>query len=230
MARKPKPLIIGVGLIKRNDKVVISFSSADIGRLINDTGIQLAAGLDVDKAAECLTGAIWSFIFSWRLETSSAPGYVIERVRKIERGARALRVELDGRFTGYWGKQLTKSVWPSTFCCGARSQHYAAAGTRQRRFANAARNIPDVATVSDRALIGLRAFFRSFVKYGTRPHLRASRWRSPSGCNRTTGASFVDAMFQVGSTFGSGFTVLNSRARASAGRKLAYRPHMMAMW
>jgi hypothetical protein len=119
MARKPKPLIIGVGLIKRNDKVVISFSSADIGRLINDTGIQLAAGLDVDKAAQCLTGAIWSFIFSWRLETSSAPGYVIERVRKIERGARALRVELDGRFTGYWGKQLTKSVWPSTFCCGA---------------------------------------------------------------------------------------------------------------
>jgi hypothetical protein len=47
---------------------------------------------------------------------------------------------------------------------------------------------------------------------------------------RATGASFVGAMFQVGSTFGSGFTVLNSRARASAGRKLAYRPHMMAMW
>jgi hypothetical protein len=95
MARKPKPVIIGLGLIERNDKVVISFSSADIGRLINDTGIQLAAGLDVDNAAQCLTGAIWSFIFSWRLETSSAPGYVIERVRKIERGARALLSSMD---------------------------------------------------------------------------------------------------------------------------------------
>ena len=31
--------------------------------------------------------------------------------------------------------------------------------------------------VSDRALIGLRAFFRSFVKYGISPHFRESRWR-----------------------------------------------------
>jgi C4-dicarboxylate-specific signal transduction histidine kinase len=31
-------------------------------------------------------------------------------------------------------------------------------------------NIPDAATLSDLALISLRVFFRSFVKYGTRPH------------------------------------------------------------
>ena len=36
-----------------------------------------------------------------------------------------------------------------------------------------------VATVSDRALIGLRDFPRSFVKQGTNPHLNASRYRSP---------------------------------------------------
>ena len=48
--------------------------------------------------------------------------------------------------------------------------------------------------------------------------------------SRTTGASRVGAMFQVGSRFGKGFTVPNNRARASAGRKLAYRPHMVMMW
>ena len=57
-----------------------------------------------------------------------------------------------------------------------------------------------------------------------------SRWRSPLGCRRTTGASFVGAMFQVGSRFGSAFTVENSRAMNSAGRELSYRPHMVAMW
>jgi hypothetical protein len=44
--------------------------------------------------------------------------------------------------------------------------------------------------------------------------------------SRTTGASIVGAMFHVGARFGSGFTVANSRAMNSAGRKLAYRPHM----
>ena len=39
--------------------------------------------------------------------------------------------------------------------------------------------IPDFAIVSDLALIGLRAFFRSLVKYGTRPHFNSPRWRSP---------------------------------------------------
>jgi hypothetical protein len=47
---------------------------------------------------------------------------------------------------------------------------------------------------------------------------------------RTTGASMVGAMFQVGARFGSGFTVANKRAMNSAGRKLAYRPHMGKMW
>jgi hypothetical protein len=75
-----------------------------------------------------------------------------------------------------------------------------------------------------------RAFFRSFVKYGIRPHFRTFRWRSQLGCRRTTGASVVGAMFQVGSRFGSPFTVENSWAMNSAGRKLAYRPHMVAMW
>ena len=84
--------------------------------------------------------------------------------------------------------------------------------------------------VSDRALIGLRAFFRSFVKYGTRPHFSTSRWRSPSRASRTTGASMVGAMFHVGARFGSGFTVPNILAMASAGRKLAYRPHMVMTW
>jgi hypothetical protein len=75
--------------------------------------------------------------------------------------------------------------------------------------------------VSDLALIGLRAFFGSFVKYGSRPHFKTSRWRSPFACWRTTGASIVGAIFQVGARFGSGFTVPKIRARASAGRKLA---------
>jgi hypothetical protein len=79
-------------------------------------------------------------------------------------------------------------------------------------------NIPDVATVSDLALIGLRAFFRSFVKYGTRPHFSRSRWRSPFAASLTTGASSVGARFQVGCRFGNGFTVPNRRAMKSAGR------------
>ena len=48
---------------------------------------------------------------------------------------------------------------------------------------------------------------------------------SPS-MSRTTGASMVGAIFHVGARLGSGFTVANSRAMNSAGRKLAYRPHM----
>jgi hypothetical protein len=40
----------------------------------------------------------------------------------------------------------------------------------------------------------------------------------------------VGATFQVGARFGSGFTVANKRAMNSAGRKLAYRPHMGKMW
>src|SRR6202042_869688 len=48
--------------------------------------------------------------------------------------------------------------------------------------------------------------------------------------SRTTCASSVGAMFQVGSGLGSGFTVPNSLARASAGRKLAYRPHIERIW
>jgi len=55
-------------------------------------------------------------------------------------------------------------------------------------------NIPDFVMVSERALIGLRAFFSSFVKYGTKPHVKASRCRSPS-MSRRTGASIVGAMF-----------------------------------
>jgi hypothetical protein len=58
----------------------------------------------------------------------------------------------------------------------------------------AALNIPDFVMVSERALIGLRAFFSSFVKYGTKPHVKASRCRSPS-MSRRTGASIVGAMF-----------------------------------
>ena len=38
---------------------------------------------------------------------------------------------------------------------------------------------------------------------------------------RTTDVSIVGAMFQVGARLGSGFTVANSRAMNSAGRKLA---------
>ena len=90
--------------------------------------------------------------------------------------------------------------------------------------------MPDLAIVSDLALMGLRAFLRSFVKEGTRPHFSASRCRSPVRQSRTTGASRVGAMFQVVSRLGSGFTVPNSRARASAGKKLAYRPHMEDIW
>jgi hypothetical protein len=75
--------------------------------------------------------------------------------------------------------------------------------------------------VSDLALIGLRYFFGSFLKYGSRPHFDTSRWRSPFVCRRTTGASIVGAIFHVGARFGSEFTVPKMRARASAGRKLA---------
>ena len=37
-------------------------------------------------------------------------------------------------------------------------------------------------------------------------------------------------MFQVRSKFGNGFTVPKIRARASARRKLAYRPHIAKIW
>jgi hypothetical protein len=80
----------------------------------------------------------------------------------------------------------------------------------------------EVATVSDWALIGFRVFFRSFVKYGTKPHFRAARCRSPlCGCRRTTGATLAGAMFHVGWRLGSRFTVPNRRAMKSGGRKLA---------
>jgi len=82
-------------------------------------------------------------------------------------------------------------------------------------------NIPDLATLSSLTLIGLRAFFKSFVKYGIKPHLSTSRWHSPSRVTRTTGASMVGAMFHVGARFGSRFTVPKILAMASAGRKLA---------
>ncbi len=47
-----------------------------------------------------------------------------------------------------------------------------------------------------------------------------------SGCRRTTMASCIRAMFQDGSTVGSGLTVWNSRATASAARNAVYRPHI----
>ena len=95
-------------------------------------------------------------------------------------------------------------------------------GTRQRRLANAALNIPDVATVSERALIGRRASLSSLVRCGTNPQFSASRWRSPvSGWQRTTGASRRGAMFQVAGRLGVAFTVPNNRAMNSGGRKLA---------
>jgi hypothetical protein len=37
-------------------------------------------------------------------------------------------------------------------------------------------------------------------------------------------------MFQVGSSFGTGPFVSNRRANASAGKKLAYRPHITRIW
>jgi hypothetical protein len=81
--------------------------------------------------------------------------------------------------------------------------------------------MPDFPTLSSLALIAFRAFFRSFVKYGTRPHFKASRWRTPSRARQTTGASLVGVIFQVRSRFGKGFTVPENRAKASGGRKLA---------
>ncbi len=42
----------------------------------------------------------------------------------------------------------------------------------QRRFATAPRNMPDEATVSALALIGLRAAFKSLVKCDTRPQVK----------------------------------------------------------
>ncbi len=92
----------------------------------------------------------------------------------------------------------------------------------QRRLAKAWRNMPDEATVSALALIGRRASLRDLVEAGMKPQVRASRWRSPvPGWRRTTGASMVGAMFQVGFRFGSGFRVLNRRAIDPGGRKLA---------
>ena len=82
---------------------------------------------------------------------------------------------------------------------------------------NAARNI-SMATVSERALIG--------CALSSGP--REIRHQAPR--QTLTTASFVGAMFQVGLRFGSVFTVENSRAINSTGRKLAYRPHMVAMW
>lgn len=98
--------------------------------------------------------------------------------------------------------------------------------TRQRRRANAALNMLDLATVSARALIGFQADFRSGVKYGTKPQISRSRCRClVSGCRRTTGAGWVGARFHDGARFGSGLTVPNVQASASAGRKGAARPH-----
>ena len=86
---------------------------------------------------------------------------------------------------------------------------------------------PDFATVSARALIGVATASVSRCHHRTRPHCSRSRWRSPvSGWRRTTGASCVGARFHVGAKFGSGFRVPKMRAGASAGRKLAYRPHI----
>jgi hypothetical protein len=70
-------------------------------------------------------------------------------------------------------------------------------------------------------LSAAQAFFRSLVKYGTKPHFIASRWRSPLADLRTTGASRLGATFQVGSKFGSGFLASNSWPRNFGGRKLA---------
>src|SRR3954470_7911870 len=75
--------------------------------------------------------------------------------------------------------------------------------------------------------MGFLALERSFTKGGNRPHWKAAIWRAPvTGSSRTTGASFVGAMFHVASMFGSGPLTSKKRARTSTGRKLAYRPHM----
>ena len=59
--------------------------------------------------------------------------------------------------------------------------------------------------------------------------VQSGRLRVADAC-APIGASLVGAMFQVGSRFGSGPVVPNRRASASAGRKLAYRPHIRGMW
>jgi hypothetical protein len=64
----------------------------------------------------------------------------------------------------------------------------------------------------------------------TAGRVATSRRRAPSGSSRTTGAPLVGAMFQVGSSFGTGPFVSNRRANASAGKKLAYRPHITRIW
>ena len=70
--------------------------------------------------------------------------------------------------------------------------------------------------VSERALIGLWAFFRSFVKQGTRPHFSASRvpvavepndWRISSGPYSRSARGL-----------GNGFIAANQRVMNSAGR------------
>jgi hypothetical protein len=83
-------------------------------------------------------------------------------------------------------------------------------------------NIPDVAAVSARALIRRRASSTDLVKAGTNTQVNTSRWRSSvSVWRRTSGASIVGAMFQVGLSFGSAFFVPNRRVIRSGGRKPA---------
>ena len=89
--------------------------------------------------------------------------------------------------------------------------------------------MPDPAAVSDRALIGFRAAFRSFVQPGTKPHFSTSSRRSPvSGCRRMTMASCVGAAFQFGGRLGTDPAVANSLCIRSAGIWEAKRPHMEA--
>ena len=62
----------------------------------------------------------------------------------------------------------------------------------QRAWANARRNMPEVATVSIRALIGCGFAFRSFAQDGRKPHCTSGIRRSPPR-SRTTGTSAVGA-------------------------------------
>jgi len=81
--------------------------------------------------------------------------------------------------------------------------------------------MPDLAAVSERALIGRCALVGCFAQQGS-SHVSRSRCRAPvSGWRRTTAQSLVGATFQEGPRFGSALTVPKIRAMASAGRKLA---------
>lgn len=85
----------------------------------------------------------------------------------------------------------------------------------------------NVATVSARALIGVRASRRSFVQCGIKPQDSAPRRRSPVlGWRRTIRAFWVGATSEDGAAFGNGPTVLKIRAIISGGSAEAKRPHM----